>query len=98
MASESSQDVQRLEQPRLGQLPMYEAGERTRTRHVPDTGHLPLGADFKPVSTTIFQKEEWGLCLSPGSTHALPLTQLLPVKSPIVPSPSPEAVVMDSHQ
>lgn len=41
MASESSQDVQRLEQPRLGQLPMY---ERTRTRHVPDTGHLPLGA------------------------------------------------------
>lgn len=96
MASESSQDVQRLEQPELGQLAMYEAGEGTRTRHVPDTGHLPLGADSS-LFRLLFQKEEWGLCPGPGSTHALPLTQLLPVKSPIIPSPSPEAGVLDSH-
>lgn len=63
---------------------------------VPDTGRLPPGADSS-LFRLLFQKEEWRLCPGPGSTHALPLTQLLPVKSPIVPSPSPEAGVLDSH-
>lgn len=44
---------------------------RTRTRHVPETAHLPLGADFEPVLTTIFQKEAPALCVSncPFSFH-----------------------------
>lgn len=68
MASESSQDVQRLEQSELGQLAMYEAGKGTRTRHVPDTGRLPLGA-ASSLFRLLFQKEEW--CLCPG--QALPM-------------------------
>lgn len=54
--SSGSRDLQRrLEQPRIGQLAMYEAGEGTRTRYTPDMAAFELTSD---LSQQLFFKKK----------------------------------------